>query len=166
MGKALTKSDKKNYITTLTTYSEELVAKGEESFEVYITSQIAEGIPLLDICRKLNFPAVHILSWLQKEHGDLLIASQALNKDKQYANLAKSTDVYDDVNYKHRKAASDIKLNVLKAREITSPKEQVVATGGGMNFAINVVVPDYTKQDEVIEAEVIEVIEEDNNADG
>ena len=149
--------NKENYITTLTSYSEALVNKGEESLEVFITSAIAEGTPILDICRELNFPAVHILSWLQKEHNDLLVAAETIHKDKSFDNLSKETDTFDESNYKHKKAGSDIKLNVLKNRKLVKQQEERPASGG-MNFAINVVVPNYAKKDE----SVVEVIENED----
>lgn len=161
MTKAIVDRNKENYITTLSSYSEELVNKGEQSLEVLITSQIAEGATIIDICKHLNFPAVHILAWLQKEHPDLLTAAENIQKDKAYDNLSTETETYDDLNYKHRKAGADIKLNVLKARQLAKKDEQKVVGGGGMNFAINVVVPDYAKQEDE-EVTTVEVIEDDS----
>jgi len=145
MGTAITK--KENYINLLKNYSEELVAKGEDALEVMITEQIAEGKPIIDICRDLHFPSVYILAWLRKEHRDLLQAAETLHKDKTFNEIDSDAQDIGEHNFRSEKAKADVRVNVLKNNKLVKDEAPEIQGNEGMTFSINVVLPDYAKEE-------------------
>lgn len=141
MTKALT-NDKRDYITALNEYSEEMFTNDGVTLEVFITERLSAGETLLQIAKKLDFPAVHMTTWLTKEHPELINAANRIYSNKESARIMHETWVYDEDNYKSESAKHAIQLRILEKQNDDIGKSQEDMEGG-MSFNINVVMPDY-----------------------
>ena len=137
-----TKYNKSDYHTALTKHSEELIDLGDEPLELQVTRMISNGSSLKAIAISLGFPAVHLLSWLKKEHPELLQSATEVSVDQKVSDILSESNDYDEYNYKHNKAKHDIQLKAINKRiEAVKPPSDVPQEG--RSFTINVVMPDY-----------------------
>lgn len=149
MAKAL-KIDKRDYITALNEFSEEMFDNDGVTLEVFITERLSQGATLHKICNEIEFPAVHLTTWLTKEHPDLMNSAARLYANKESGRIMKETYSYDEDTYKADSAKHMVQLRILEKQNLEVHKSEEDQKAG-MNFNINVVMPDYVTQNPVIE---------------
>jgi len=156
---------KGDYISVLDSFSEDLVKTGEVDLATHIAEAVSEGKSIRSICDALEFPKVHMMAWIRKKHPELLIAAKDIHADTTLRRIENEAECYDEANHKHLQAKHKVQMEAMKIDRSRVIEEADVDSMRGMNFSINVVMPDYVQPQAQAQPEIV-IVDDDEIAEG